>query len=84
MLKMDLIFTIRKNVAYENIIFLENYFIFYFFLFKFIVLMQPQAMKDQPPIFNRYQNPFGHTSGASEIILTVIELKVAYCGTFSG
>jgi hypothetical protein len=28
-------------------------------------------MKDQPPIFNRYQHPFGHTSGASEIILTV-------------
>jgi hypothetical protein len=28
-------------------------------------------MKDQPPIcFNRYQHPFGHTSGASEIILT--------------
>jgi hypothetical protein len=22
------------------------------------------------PIFNRYQHPFGHTSGASEIILT--------------
>jgi hypothetical protein len=21
-------------------------------------------MKDQPPIFNRYQHPFGHTSGA--------------------
>jgi hypothetical protein len=28
-------------------------------------------MKDQPPIFfNRYQHPFRHTSGASEIILT--------------
>jgi hypothetical protein len=28
-------------------------------------------MKDQPPIFfNRYQHPFGHTSRASEIILT--------------
>jgi hypothetical protein len=28
-------------------------------------------MKGQPPIFfNRYQHPFGHTSGASEIILT--------------
>jgi hypothetical protein len=27
-------------------------------------------MKDQPPIFNRYQHPFGHISGASEIILT--------------
>jgi hypothetical protein len=27
-------------------------------------------MKDQPTIFNRYQHPFGHTSGASEIILT--------------
>jgi hypothetical protein len=28
-------------------------------------------MEDQPPIFfNRYQHPFGHTSGASEIILT--------------
>jgi hypothetical protein len=29
-------------------------------------------MKDQPPIFcfNRYQHPFGHTSEASEIILT--------------
>jgi hypothetical protein len=27
-------------------------------------------MKDQPPIFNRHQHPFGHTSGASEIILT--------------
>jgi hypothetical protein len=27
-------------------------------------------MKDQPPIFfDRYQHPFGHTSGASEIIL---------------
>jgi hypothetical protein len=26
-------------------------------------------MKDKPPIFNR-QHPFGHTSGASEIILT--------------
>jgi hypothetical protein len=22
------------------------------------------------PVFNRYQHPFGHTSGASEIILT--------------
>jgi hypothetical protein len=32
--------------------------------------MQPDVMKDQPPIFNRYQHPFGHTSGASEIILT--------------
>jgi hypothetical protein len=33
--------------------------------------MQPWAMKDQPPIlFNRYQHPFRHTSGASEIILT--------------
>jgi hypothetical protein len=27
-------------------------------------------MKDQPIFFNRYQHPFGHTSGASEIILT--------------
>jgi hypothetical protein len=28
-------------------------------------------MKDQPPIFfNRYQHPFGHTSGSSEAILT--------------
>jgi hypothetical protein len=27
-------------------------------------------MNDQPTIFNRYQHPFGHTSGASEIILT--------------
>jgi hypothetical protein len=27
-------------------------------------------MKDQPPFFNRYQHPFGHTSGASETILT--------------
>jgi hypothetical protein len=27
-------------------------------------------MKDQPPIFNRYQHPFGLTSVASEIILT--------------
>jgi hypothetical protein len=27
-------------------------------------------MEDQPPIFNRYQRPFGHTSGASEIIPT--------------
>jgi hypothetical protein len=28
-------------------------------------------MKDQPPIFNRYRHPFGHTSGASEIILYI-------------
>jgi hypothetical protein len=27
-------------------------------------------MKDQSPIFNKYQHPLGHTSGASEIILT--------------
>jgi hypothetical protein len=27
-------------------------------------------MKDQPPIFKRYQHPFRLTSGASEIILT--------------
>jgi hypothetical protein len=28
-------------------------------------------MKDQPAIFfNKYQHPFGHTSGASDIILT--------------
>jgi hypothetical protein len=28
-------------------------------------------MKDQPPIFfNRYQHPFGYTSGTLEIILT--------------
>jgi hypothetical protein len=34
-------------------------------------------MKDQPPIFlNRYQHPFGHTSGASEIILTDPEHEV--------
>jgi hypothetical protein len=32
--------------------------------------MQPYVMKDQPPSVDRYQHPFGHTSGASEIILT--------------
>jgi hypothetical protein len=45
-----------------------------FILFLFIQVYCPYATlgyeRPTPHLFNRYQHPFGHTSGASEIILT--------------
>jgi hypothetical protein len=41
-------------------------------------------MKDQPPIFfDRYQHPLGHTSGASEIILTDLVYRLVAGGETS-
>jgi hypothetical protein len=44
------------------------------YLFLFIQAYCPYATLGYEipttPIFNRYQHPFGHTSGASDIILT--------------
>jgi hypothetical protein len=48
-------------------------FIYFYWFYLFIQVYCPYATLgyERPtPIFNRYQHPFGHTSGASEIILT--------------
>jgi hypothetical protein len=46
----------------------------YLFIYLFIQVYCPYATlgyeRLTPHLFNRYQYPFGHTSGASEIILT--------------